>query len=94
MNTSAPETLSVSANIFIGQTEAPILVRPYIAKMTKSELATIMTGGFATAAGSVLALYVIWLESIPGIAGHLLAAKYHECLSFNCYCKNNVPRSK
>ena len=59
---------------FIGQTEAPILVRPYIAKMTNSELATIMTGGFATAASSVLALYVIWLESIPGIAGHLLAA--------------------
>jgi CNT family concentrative nucleoside transporter len=74
MRTSAPETLSVSANIFIGQTEAPILVRPYISKMTNSELATIMTGGFSTAAGSVLALYVTWLESIPGIAGHLLAA--------------------
>ena len=74
MKTSAPETLSVSANIFIGQTEAPILVRPYISKMTNSELGTIMTGGFATAAGSVLALYVLWLDSIPGIAGHLLAA--------------------
>ena len=74
MKTSAPETLSVSANIFIGQTEAPILIRPYISKMTNSELGTIMTGGFATAAGSVLALYVLWLDSIPGIAGHLLAA--------------------
>lgn len=74
MKTSAPETLSVSANIFLGQTEAPILVRPYISSMTNSELATIMTGGFATTAGSVLAIYVIWLESIPGIAGHLLAA--------------------
>jgi CNT family concentrative nucleoside transporter len=62
MKTSAPETLSVSANIFLGQTEAPILVRPYISSMTNSELATIMTGGFATTAGSVLAIYVIWLE--------------------------------
>ena len=74
MKTSAAETLSVSANIFIGQTEAPILIRPFISKMTNSEIATVMTGGFATAAGSVLALYVLWLDSIPGIAGHLLAA--------------------
>ena len=74
MKTSAAETLSVSANIFIGQTEAPILIRPFISKMTNSEIATVMTGGFATAAGSVLALYVLWLDAIPGIAGHLLAA--------------------
>ena len=74
MKTSGAETLSVSANIFIGQTESPILIRPFIATMTNSELTAVMTGGFATAAGSVLALYVIWLDSIPGIAGHLLAA--------------------
>jgi|TARA_B110000967_G_scaffold206073_1_gene251937 CNT family concentrative nucleoside transporter len=74
MKTSGTETLSVSANIFLGQTEAPILIRPFIGTMTNSELTAVMTGGFATAAGSVLALYVIWLDSIPGIAGHLLAA--------------------
>ena len=74
MKTSGAETLSISANIFVGQTEAPILIRPYIKNMTTSELMAIMTGGFATVAGSVLALYVIWLEKIPGIAGHMLAA--------------------
>ena len=74
MKTSGAETLSISANIFVGQTEAPILIRPYIKKMTPSELMAVMTGGFATVAGSVLALYVLWLEKIPGIAGHMLAA--------------------
>ena len=74
MKTSGAETLSISANIFVGQTEAPILIRPYIKNMTTSELMAVMTGGFATVAGSVLALYVLWLEKIPGIAGHMLAA--------------------
>ena len=74
MKTSGAETLSVSANIFVGQTEAPILIRPFIASMTKSELMAVMVGGFATVAGSVMALYVSWLNNIPNIAGHLLAA--------------------
>ena len=74
MKTSGAETLSVSANIFVGQTEAPILIRPFINSMTNSELTAVMTGGFATVAGSVLALYVLWLNAIPGIAGHMLAA--------------------
>ena len=74
MKTSGAETLSVSANIFVGQTEAPILIRPFINNMTNSELMAIMIGGFATAAGSVMALYVLWLQEIPGIAGHMLAA--------------------
>ncbi|MEC7730087.1 MAG: nucleoside transporter C-terminal domain-containing protein, partial [Candidatus Neomarinimicrobiota bacterium] len=74
MKTSGAETLSVSANIFVGQTEAPILIRPFIKNMTNSELTAVMTGGFATVAGSVLALYVLWLNTIPGIAGHMLAA--------------------
>ena len=74
MGTSGPETLSVSANIFVGQTESPLLIKPYILKMTRSELMTLMVGGFATVAGGVLAFYVTWLSSIPGIAGHLLSA--------------------
>jgi|TARA_B100000745_G_scaffold256017_1_gene178757 CNT family concentrative nucleoside transporter len=74
MGTSGSETLSVSANIFVGQTEAPLIVRPFIQHMTKSELMAVMTGGFATVAGGVLAIYVMWLADIPGIAGHLLAA--------------------
>ena len=74
MKTSGAETLSVSANIFVGETEAPMLIRPFISTMTKSELMTVMVGGFATVAGSVMALYVSWLSDIPDIAGHLLAA--------------------
>ena len=74
MGTSGSETLSVAANIFVGQTEAPLLIRPFIRTMTQSELMAVMTGGFATVAGGILALYVIWLKDIPGIAGHLLAA--------------------
>ncbi len=71
---SGTESLSVSANIFLGQTEAPLMVRPFVEKMTKSELMAVMTGGFATAAGGILAIYVSWLSDIPGIAGHLLTA--------------------
>ncbi|MFQ6612414.1 MAG: NupC/NupG family nucleoside CNT transporter [Fidelibacterota bacterium] len=74
MKTSGSETLSVSANIFVGQTEAPLIIRPFISSMTKSELMAVMTGGFATIAGGVMAMYVKILSDIPGIAGHLMAA--------------------
>ena len=74
MRTSGSETLSVSANIFVGQTEAPLMVRPFVSKMTRSELMAVMIGGFATAAGGVMAMYVKILADIPGIAGHLMAA--------------------
>ncbi len=74
MRTSGAETLSVSANIFVGQTEAPLMVRPFVSKMTRSELMAVMIGGFATAAGGVMAMYVKILADIPGIAGHLMAA--------------------
>lgn len=75
LNTSGAETLSASANIFVGQTEAPLVVKPFIKEMTMSELMTVMTGGFATVAGGVLAAYVGMLQGIfPDIAGHLIAA--------------------
>ena len=70
LGTSGAETLSAVGNIFLGQTEAPLLVRPYISSMTKSEMTAIMVGGMATVAGGVMAGYVAM-----GInAGHLLAA--------------------
>lgn len=68
MNISGAESLSVAANVFIGQTEAPLVVRPYIAKMTQSELLTMMVGGMATIAGGVLAAYVGLLGNAPGMA--------------------------
>ncbi len=75
LKTSGAETLSASGNIFLGQTEAPLLIKPFIATMTRSELTTVMVGGFATVAGGVLAAYVGMLSGVlPGIASHLLAA--------------------
>jgi len=74
LGTSGSETLSVAGNIFLGQTESPLMVKPFVKNMTKSELMAVMTGGFATVSGGVLAIYVSWLSNIPGIAGHLLAA--------------------
>jgi len=75
MGTSGSESIVAAANIFVGQTEAPLLVRPYLATMTRSELGTIMTVGFATVAGGVFAIYVeMMTDIVPNIAGHLLAA--------------------
>ena len=70
VGTSGAETLSCSANIFVGQTEAPLLIKPFLNDMTRSELLTVMVGGFATIAGGVLAAYIAM--GIP--AGHLIAA--------------------
>lgn len=70
MGTSGAESLAAAANIFVGQTEAPLVIKPFVSKMTQSELMALMTGGMATVAGGVLAAYVGF-----GIdAGHLLAA--------------------
>jgi CNT family concentrative nucleoside transporter len=75
MGTSGSETLSAAANTFVGQTEAPLMVAPFIRTMTISELMAVMTGGFATVAGGVLAAYVGLLKGVfPDIAGHLIAA--------------------
>ncbi|MGE0787691.1 MAG: NupC/NupG family nucleoside CNT transporter [Sandaracinaceae bacterium] len=75
LKTSGAETLSAAANIFVGQTEAPLVVKPFVKDMTMSELMAVMTGGFATVAGGVLAAYVGMLrEHFPDIAGHLIAA--------------------
>lgn len=70
MRTSGAESLSAAANIFVGQTEAPLVIRPYVARMTNSELMAIMVGGFATIAGGVMAAYV----GMGIDAGHLMTA--------------------
>lgn len=79
MRVSGAETTSVCASVFIGQTEAPLTVRPYIARMTESELLTMMIGGMAHIAGGVLAAYVGMLGGSDPVeqafyAKHLLAA--------------------
>ncbi|HEV2292929.1 MAG TPA: nucleoside transporter C-terminal domain-containing protein [Tepidisphaeraceae bacterium] len=73
--TSGAETLSTAANIFVGQTEAPLMVRPFVATCTNSELMVIMVGGFANIASGVLGLYTAWLSPfIANAGGHLAAA--------------------
>lgn len=75
LGTSGAETLSAAGNIFMGQTEAPLLIKPFVGRATESELLTIMVGGFATVAGGVMAAYVAMLSGyFPDIAGHLLTA--------------------
>lgn len=75
MGTSGAESLSCSADIFVGQTEAPLLVKPFLPTMTRSELMAVMAAGYATIAGGVMMVYISFLKDrIPGIAGHLLTA--------------------
>lgn len=75
LKTSKPESLSATANIFVGQTEAPLIIRPYIAKMTQSELFAIMVGGLASVAGSILAGYAgLGIELKYLIAASFMAA--------------------
>jgi CNT family concentrative nucleoside transporter len=79
MRISGSESLSVAANVFVGQTEAPLVVRPYISGMTESELFTMMVGGMATIAGGVLAAYITMLGGADEAARifyakHLLSA--------------------
>ncbi len=71
LGTSGAESLSVTANIFVGQTEAPLVIRPYLEKMTYSELMAIMVGGMATIAGGVMAAYIQMLGDPYAVANGL-----------------------
>jgi len=73
MGVTGAEALSAAANIFVGQTEAPLCVRPYIAGMTRSQIMAVMTGGFATIAGSVMAAYILKLGGDDETARTLFA---------------------
>lgn len=90
MGTSGPESLSASANIFVGQTEAPLLIRSYVGNMTRSELMAVMTGGFATVAGGVLAAYV----GMGISAGHLIAASVMSAPAALVMAKLMIPETE
>ncbi|MFT6631361.1 MAG: CNT family concentrative nucleoside transporter [Bacteriovoracaceae bacterium] len=90
MGTSGAESLSAAANIFVGQTEAPLVVKPFIEKMTRSELMALMTGGMATVAGGVLAAYV----GMGVDAGHLLAASVMSAPAALVCAKLMVPETE
>ncbi len=91
MRVSGAESLAMAANVFVGQTEAPLVIKPYLAKMTRSELMALMTGGFATIAGSVLAAYLGMLGS--SYAGHLLAASLMSAPAAFVMAKLMVPET-
>ncbi|XP_016071154.1 PREDICTED: sodium/nucleoside cotransporter 1 [Miniopterus natalensis] len=75
MGTTATETLSVAGNIFVSQTEAPLLIRPYLEDMTLSEIHVVMTGGYATIAGSLLGAYISFgIDAASLIAASVMAA--------------------
>jgi len=94
LGTSGAETLAAAANVFIGCTEAPLLVRNYLSKMTSSEILSIMAGGLATIAGSVLAAYIAILGGvIPNIAGHLLAASVMSAPAALLFAKILIPET-
>ena len=90
MGTSGSESLSAAANIFMGQTEAPLVIKPYLRKMTQSELMALMVGGMATIAGGVLAAYVGMKIS----AGHLLTASVMSAPAALMVAKILVPETE
>jgi concentrative nucleoside transporter, CNT family len=95
LGVSGAESFSTVADVFVGQTEAPLAVKPYVARMTLSELNACMVAGFATTAGGVLAAYVAMLSSsVPGIAGHLLASSVMSAPASLVIAKLMLPESE
>ena len=75
MRTSGAETLSAAANVFMGQTEAPLIVKPYVPRMTQSELLALMVGGMATISGGVMAVYIaLGADPVAILATSVMAA--------------------
>jgi CNT family concentrative nucleoside transporter len=92
MGLSGGESMAAAANIFMGQTEAPLVIRPYLAGMTRSELNALMTGGFATIAGSVMAIYMGLLG--PEYAPHLVTASVMSAPASFVLAKLIVPEDR
>lgn len=90
LGTSGAETLSAAANVFVGQTEAPLVVKPYLATMTRSELMSLMVGGFATIAGGVMVAYV----GMGVDAGHLMTASVISAPAALLIAKLMVPETE
>lgn len=90
LGTSGAESLSAAANIFVGQTEAPLVIKPFLPKMTRSELLTVMTGGMATVSGGVMAGYVL-MGADPA---HLIAASIMSAPASLIIAKIMVPETQ
>lgn len=90
LGTTACESMNAAANIFLGQTEAPLLIKPYLGEMTKSEIHAVMTGGFATIAGSVMAAYI----SLGVSPSHLISASVMSAPAGLAFSKLVYPETK
>jgi len=95
MGVSGAEALAAASNVFIGQTEAPLAVRPYLQRMTRSEIAALMAGGFATIAGSVFGIYLQFLEGagFRGAGANLIAASVMSAPAAIVFAKLLVPET-
>ena len=95
LNTSGAETLSAVANVFMGQTEAPIIVRPYVSQMTRSELLTLMVGGMATVSGAVMAIYInLGADAVAMLTTSVMAAPCGLYLSKILMPESEVPKTR
>ena len=95
MGISSAESVGLAANVFLGMTEAPLLIRPYVRNLTESELFCLMTGGMATIAGTVMVIYSVILGPIhPDIAGHLFAASLISAPAAIAVAKLMIPESE
>lgn len=95
IGTSGAETLAVASNIFLGQTESPLLIRPYISSLTLSELMTVMAGGFATSAGSMLAAYAHFGFDLGDLmAASVLSAPAALVMAKIIWPETEVPKTK
>ncbi len=94
MDTSGAESLAAAANVFVGMTEAPLVIRPYLASMTRSELMAMMTAGLATIAGSVMAAYAAMMAKVGAEPGHLLAASILSAPAALVIAKIMVPETE
>ncbi|MDP6609969.1 MAG: nucleoside transporter C-terminal domain-containing protein [Vicinamibacterales bacterium] len=95
LNTSGAETLSAVANVFMGQTEAPIIVRPYVPHMTQSELLTLMIGGMATISGAVMAIYIsLGADAVAILTTSVMAAPCGLYLSKILMPESEMPKTR
>ncbi|MHC4939703.1 MAG: NupC/NupG family nucleoside CNT transporter, partial [Planctomycetota bacterium] len=96
LGVSGAEALSAASNVFIGQTEAPLVVRPYLDRMTRSEIMALMAGGFATIAGSVFGIYVQFLDEagFKDGAANLIAASVMSAPAAFVFAKLLLPETE
>lgn len=95
MGTSAAESLSAAGNIFVGQTEAPLMIRPFLAALTQSELHAVMTGGLATVAGGIMAAYIgVGIQASHLVAASVMSAPAALAVSKIMYPETEVPQTK